>query len=621
MIVHRPGKLHMNADGLSRVPTTAGKRRLCGNPECGDCCEPKVALQCDAMQTRGMKKRGIVPVESVKTEDAQVVQVWEPSSRLSEAQGNDVELRKLREMIRGNEMKPSSTEMFAYSHEFKSICRWYKELKVIEGVLVREWEHGSGRVFKRVVVPMSMRSEIFKAFHGTKLVGHYGIEKVLLTMKQKYYWPGMANDIENWSKACESCTRNKDKSDIGRIPLKKELHGERWSRIAMDVIGPFPESEDRGNGRGRNNYCLVVVDFFTKWAEGYALVDHTAETVAETLIENWLSQHGCPDSLQSDGAPEFVGSVLNNLAAVYDYERLKTLPYRPQSNGQVERMNRTLLQQLSCLCMNNAEKWDQLIPHIFSAYRCCVQKSTGLTPFYMVYGSEMKLPVDLRYQIPKHQLDFPCAISFVENIRRNMKFAGDFARKKLELVAQYQKRGFDSRARERFFEPGDLVFKFDPPSAQKKIGPKWDGAYEILDHTGAGTYKLRSAVGTEKFHVDYLKPVFSPDGNIRITNLWRAPEYRRQMSLGIEFLKFDKKGRVMPGKDCPATARRRYEEFGALVGPKRRTRWVALNLDEQGMNTRPWTPAPRTSAEVVELRRILNAKRRKRKRMRELRKP
>lgn len=243
--------------------------------------------QCHAVVTRGMKKRGVVPVEIVKGEDDQEIMPWEPTSDLSLAQGEDDGLRQLREMVKVGRPKPRPTEMFAFSHEFKSICRWYEELEISDGVLCyRRWMHGSGCLFLRIVVLMSMRGQIFNAFHGTKLVGHFGKEKILLTMKQKYYWPGMVNDIDNWCRACKPCARMKDKWGLGKIPLKKEIHGECWSRIGMDIIGPFPESEDRGNGRGRNKYVLVVVDFFTKWAEGYPLVDHTAETVADTLIDN-----------------------------------------------------------------------------------------------------------------------------------------------------------------------------------------------------------------------------------------------------------------------------------------------------------------------------------------------
>lgn len=117
---------------------------------------------------------------------------------------------------------------------------------------------------------------------------------------------------------------------------------------------------------------------------------------------------------------------------------------------------------------------------------------------------------------------------------------------------------------------------------------------------------IKTATGQEKFHVDYLKPVFDREGNIRTCNLWRAPEYQRQLALGIEYLKFDKKGRVIPGKDCPEVAREKYELYGAVAGPRRRCKWTQLSIDEVATGARVFEPEIKTTAEINEYRRRLN---------------
>ena len=421
-------------------------------------------------------------------------------------------------------------------------------------------------------------------------MSHYGEEKVAMALKRKYYWPGMSKDLKRWLKACETCMKFKDRAGGGKHPLKKEIHGEKWSKIQMDIIGPFKKSDyDEKMGTGGNQYCLVVIDLFTKWAEGYPLRCHTAEVVAETLASGWYAQHRQPDVLQSDGAPEFVGEVMDALAVVLGYEKGNTNPYRPQSNGLVERMNRTLKQQLSCLCEGNPNHWDKMVPYVFSAYRCCTQKSTGLTPYLMVYGEERKLPVDLQYEVPNHCLDFPCAVSYVEQVRKMIRFAGEFARRRLGLVAVYQKTAYDNRARPREFEPGDVVFRFDHSTGRSKIGQYWDGPYVVTKKKDC-TYWLKTALGEEKFHVDYLRPWLNRKGNIRVVNLYRAAEYKRQMKAGVEILVVDSRGRVVPGKDCPQVTLTKYEDYGLGPAKKRRQKWKCLVLDEQEMDERKWIP-------------------------------
>lgn len=194
----------------------------------------------------------------------------------------------------------------------------------------------------------------------------------------------------------------------------------------------------------------------------------------------------------------------------------------------------------------------------------------------------------------------------MEQIRRIVKWASDFVRKKLAMVAKYQKRGYDNRARPRYYEPDDLVFRFSTPDAQRKLGPSWDGAYKIIEHLGGGTYRIKTATGSETFHVDYLKPVFDREGNIRTCNLWRAPEYQRQLALGIELLKFDKKGRVIPGKDCPEVTVKKYELYGAVAGPRRRNKWTTLDIEEVATGARVFKPEIKTTAEINEYRRRLN---------------
>ncbi len=80
--------------------------------------------------------------------------------------------------------------------------------------------------------------------------------------------------------------------------LQQELMGAPFDHVAFVVIGPLPIT---GNG---NRFILMIIDYFSKWAEDYALPSHRAETVAECIVNHWIAHHGIPIRIHNDNAPE-----------------------------------------------------------------------------------------------------------------------------------------------------------------------------------------------------------------------------------------------------------------------------------------------------------------------------
>lgn len=97
----------------------------------------------------------------------------------------------------------------------------------------------------------------------------------------------------------------------------------------MDIMGPLPETESR--------FILVLTDYFTKWTEAYALKDHMAETVARTLMDEFICQFGVPYSIHTDQGGEFESNLFKEICNLLEIEKTITSPYHPQSDGQVER--------------------------------------------------------------------------------------------------------------------------------------------------------------------------------------------------------------------------------------------------------------------------------------------
>jgi transposase InsO family protein len=116
--------------------------------------------------------------------------------------------------------------------------------------------------------------------------------------------------------------------------------GAPFERIAIDVAGPFPRS-DQGN-----RYLLIAMDYFTKWPEVYAIPNQEASTVAEALVTNFFCRFGIPRELHSDQVRNFESHLLQEILQRLGVSKTRTTPLHPQSDGMVERYIKTIEEHL-----------------------------------------------------------------------------------------------------------------------------------------------------------------------------------------------------------------------------------------------------------------------------------
>lgn len=165
-------------------------------------------------------------------------------------------------------------------------------------------------------------------------------------------------------------------------------------RVGVDILGPFPTT-DQGN-----RYVLVAMDYFTKWPEAYAVPDQSAVTTAERLVNEMFCRFGVPEELHSDQGRNFEAAVFKEVCQRLGIRKTQMTPLHPQSDGLVERFNHTLATQLAILTSRQQRDWDQHLPLVLMAYRSAVQESTKCTPAALMFGHELRTPVDLVFGSP-----------------------------------------------------------------------------------------------------------------------------------------------------------------------------------------------------------------------------
>lgn len=205
----------------------------------------------------------------------------------------------------------------------------------------------------------------------------------------------MTTNVKKFVKDCPTCA-------VKRVSflIPEKLHPlpicASFERLHIDLMGPLPESP-RGN-----KYIVVIIDAFTKWVEATAIPDKEAATIADFFVTNIISRHGVPQTVVCDNGLEFSGEFAELCQKCY-IELRHSSPNHPQTNGLVERFNKTLCLALqrSITGRNSYHDWDTHLHKVLFGYRTSGQASTKYSPFELLYGRHAVLPCENSYQKPQ----------------------------------------------------------------------------------------------------------------------------------------------------------------------------------------------------------------------------
>ncbi|XP_062699942.1 uncharacterized protein K02A2.6-like, partial [Aedes albopictus] len=203
----------------------------------------------------------------------------------------------------------------------KDFKHFKAEIHSANGVLMRG---------DRLIIPESLYQRVLQCAHD----GHPGMSLMKRRLRQKVWWPKMDELVEKFVKSCGSCTLV---STVGppEPMLRTKMPEQPWTDVAIDFLGPLPSG----------HFLLVLVDYFSRFTEVIVMKQTTTELTVNALFETF-SRFGVPETLRSDNGPQFISEQFKNFCKEYGIVHQKTTPYWPQANGEVERMNSTILKRL-----------------------------------------------------------------------------------------------------------------------------------------------------------------------------------------------------------------------------------------------------------------------------------
>ena len=301
----------------------------------------------------------------------------------------------------------------------------------------------------QVVVPHNLKKKVLHINHHTLLAGHPGGKKLYHRIRKDYYWPSLTVDCYTTVRLCPHCARNRIKLRRNVGELKLFPANAPLESVCIDILGELIRTP-RGN-----RYLLVIVDRFTKMVRTIPVKTITAAEVAKHFVHDWIFHYGPPVDLIADNGKQFTAKFFQDVCRTLNVNNIFTTTYHPQTNGQVERFNRTILSALRTYIADHPKDWDLYTDAITYAYNCKPQTSTSVAQFDLVLSRPPpEIATKAEHSEPQTAADFK------NKWNANLQQTLATARKKLlETQARY-KRNYDNRLRRTntIIKPDDFVF-------------------------------------------------------------------------------------------------------------------------------------------------------------------
>ncbi|XP_036146770.1 uncharacterized protein K02A2.6-like [Monomorium pharaonis] len=417
------GKVHNNADELSRRPCLETLCRYCIKVESNE--------------------------ESSKEEIfGRLVFSSENFQEWRAAQLQDAVVSKIVHFKEAG-TRPDWQEIASGDPSLKIYWSYWDTLLLIDGVLHKKW------------ISPNLQKNIFQ----------------IVVPRQRIHEILNKRDVENWCASCKECVAKKGPLGKGKSPMEIYNVGAPFERIQVDILGPLPTSSFG------NKYLLVVVDCFSKWPEDIPLKNKRASTVARSLVDQVFSRHGILLELHTDQRRNFECHLFKEMTLLLGIRKSRTTPLHPQSDGQVERQHRSILNYLAKFISENQKDWDRWISLYLLAYRSSKQEAIGMFPAEMYLGQDLRLPLDLLRGVSPSTKEEKDSAGFVSKLRQRLDSIHHFARQRLLISSKNAKFWYDQRARRKNFEPGQQVWFYNPrriPGRAPKLQSPWEGPWKVV---------------------------------------------------------------------------------------------------------------------------------------------
>ena len=334
--------------------------------------------------------------------------------------------------------------------------------------------------YPRIVLPPKYQEAVIDRAHAE--VGHLATHKTLSRLREAYVWPHMRETVRARLNKCAICTVHRTQRDhvaMGDMPLP----ASPMQVVALDLIGPFVASS-RGN-----KYVLTIIDHCSGWAEAYPIPDKRSQTVEHVFHNRFVAAHGCPETLVSDNGAEFTAKHWSDYLARMGIKHVRCTPQHPESNGKIERFNRTFKSMLGKAVNNAPGDWENYVGSTLFSHRISISDVTHYSPFYLLYGRQPRAPLSKLLHTPDAIQGFGSRVDTLSTALKAARINTEDSRK-------YNKSRLAKKANDGVINPGDMVVLLAPEPLT--LTSKWDPQWQVTRVSGTTVFLRHQQSGKVK---------------------------------------------------------------------------------------------------------------------------
>ncbi|VDC04372.1 unnamed protein product [Peniophora sp. CBMAI 1063] len=382
-----------------------------------------------------------------------------------------------------------------------------------------------GRIPQKVILDSEARKRVLSGAHEG--VGHRGIEAVTATLKLRFYWPKMEQDIAAHVKSCHECQLRH--TGQWKLPPTISAPTRIWEKVHIDVMF-MPKAHGY-------RYIVAARDNLTRVTEGRALRNLSTQNLANFFWEQIYTRYGVISRVVTDNGGE-VKKAFELLMDRLQVPHVHISPYNAQANGVVERGHFIMREAIIKACQGNTSKWPEHVAAAFYADRITVSRQTGYSPYFLLHGRHPTLPMDLTeatFLGKPFDTHMSTADLLAHRVRQVQRLPADIHKAaerlrnhRLRSKAQFE-RHFRLRLIHREILPGQMVLVANSAvfrSLDKKSKPRYIGPYRVVRRNQGGAYILSELDGTvifTKFAAARVVPYIARDP-LTIRSLTRQEE-------------------------------------------------------------------------------------------------
>jgi hypothetical protein len=358
----------------------------------------------------------------------------------------------------------------------------------------------------KIVVPddEEIRTMILEQCHDSLFSGHMGRDKTTELVKRMFYWKNMDKYIADYVKSCHICqtTKPAPTQNQGRLTLPS-IGMRPWYEISVDLITGLPKA------KSGHDAILTIVDRLTKMVhlvKTHSTLD--AQGFAQLFKDHVYSKHGLPGDVLSDRDPRFTGHFWREVSGALGQNLSFTSAFHPQSDGQTERMNRTIEQVLRAHAAQYDADWDLNLSMVEFCMNNTHHAALKHTPFFLNSGQHPITPIMWDF-IRQSKSSCPAAMNFTHRMQETLQLA----KQNLQHARDRYKSYADNQRKDIQFALGQDVLlstvNLNKMGQKRKLFPRWLGPFRVTEIINDVAYRLDLPPSMKihnVFHVALLKP-------------------------------------------------------------------------------------------------------------------